>query len=981
MPRMGIQVTTGRLHFDLEAALFEKISNAKSQDPLALVHVIVGSNLLGLYLSRRLADRTGGHINVNFITFNDLVSMLAGCSGISPPPFAEQAVIERIIGTGDVPPVFAPIAGTAGFGEALLSTFTDLSEGGCTLDVADGIARGFNKGENFSERVRGAFDLYGRYIREVEAAGSSVRARFDSATEKARDLEAASPFLAYGFYDFNELQLRLIEALGDGPGLMLFMPDPGSEQTRILSKTYKRLERNGFTREEAPRDERAAPALELFSSPGEEEEIGSIARRIMRLAENGVKFGDIGLLVPSRELYFPIIEQVLGAAGVPYFCRGGPSQPVSNAACGLEALLGLLSGRIERAPLVDFLVSAPLEGCEGIPDAYHLWVKKSAEAGMLGMEGWGRENGALLGRLRRAGRDDVGSHVVRAVEASTRSIDRIELARNEVQGPCAWSTFNDTIIALVRELFTDNEHVRQVIEAVEDLGALDAVTGPVTFPSYSRILARRLSSLDGRRGRFMSGGVNVLSLGEARGLAFDHLFIAGLAERIFPSIPRQDAFLSDRDRREITGMTGGEVYLSERLERLDEEAFIFSVALDSAAAGLHLSFPRMEQDTGRERIESSFLRFAGEHASTDGELAVKRVHRFGLSGEKPLCELEFNILRVEHPVFSEYEGVFSSKEAVEILHARFGGAGRTFSPTSLETYAGCPFRYFLNKVLELETVEEPERMIQINPLIRGSIVHEILAGLYEHFQNEGLLPLDVAKRDMILREAEDATNDSLERYAAREPVGLELFWEIEKRNIAESILDYLAYEMGEPSNLVPRHFELWFGREPAVSIQTGVGPVSFHGRIDRIDAGDGKGFRVIDYKTGSLKKFKDQDLAKGTHLQLPVYLLAAAYLLGRPVEEGIACYHYVGTRRGKREARFSGERWNESEAGFKRIVETAVSGIEHGHFWAVPGSACDYCDAKRACPTGAKRVYESKIEADERCRDYLRLRSDEEVVE
>jgi RecB family exonuclease len=1002
---MGIQIMTGRFHFDLEAALFEQISRAKSRDPLAPVYVIVGSNLLGLYLRRKLADSTGGHINVHFLTFDGLVSMFEGFSESMSPPLAEQAIIERIIAVGDIPPVFAPVAATAGIGEALLSTFTDLSEAGCTPDIADRIAGGFPAKENFSERVRGTFDLYGRFIREVVGAGRSFHARFGEAAENARAFETSSPFLAYGFYDFNELQLRLIESLGEGPGLILFAPDLGNEESRITSKTYRRLERTGFTRENVSRDERAAPALEFFSSPGEEEEIGTVTRRIMKLAETGVRFCDIGLLVPSRDLYLPIIEQVFGDAGVPYFCQGGPSRPVLNAARGLEALLGLLSGRIERAPLIDFLVSAPLKGCEGIPDMYHIWVKKSAEAGMLGVEEWGKENGTLLDRLRRAGPDNGGSHSVCAVEASARSIEGIEQARDEVQGAGTWSGFNGTVLTLVRELFSDDEHVRQVIEAAEDLGALDALTGPVTFPTYSRILARRLSNLGRQRGRFMGSGVNVLSLGEARGLSFEHLFIPGLAERIFPSIPRQDAFLTDRDRREITALAGGEIYLSERLERLDEEAFIFSLALDSASAGLHLSFPRMEQDTGRERIESSFLRFVRRHPSVEGELTAKRVHRFGLSDERPLSELEFNLLRViggktfsprlgfferavgmerarvEQPVFTEYEGVFSSNEAIEILRARFGGAGRTFSPTSLETYAGCPFKYFLNKVLELETVDEPDKMIQITPLLRGSIVHEILAGLYERFQKEGLLPLDAAKRDMILRAAGDAAGGFLERYEDREPVGLEVFWEIEKRNMTEAVLDYLAYEMDEPSDLVPSHFELWFGSEPAVSIRTGVGPVSFHGRIDRIDAGDGEGFRVIDYKTGSLKKFKDQGLAKGTHLQLPVYLLAAAHFLGRPVEKGIACYRYVGTKRGKREARFSGEQWDESKAEFERIIETVVNGIERGHFWAVPGSLCDYCDVKGVCPTIAKRVFESKAEADQRCHDYLRMRSYGEGVE
>jgi ATP-dependent helicase/nuclease subunit B len=1000
MRRMGIQVTTGRLHFDLETSLFEHVSRAKRRDPCAPVFVVVGSNLLGLYLRRRLAASAGGHINVRFLTFVDLAAMLDDFPGTARFGFAEQAVIEQIIEEGDIPPVFSKVAAARGFGDALLSTFTDIAESGCTVDAADRFARGLVGRKTMSDRVRGTFRLYHRFASESARSVRSMEERFVRAAERAPGLVVDSPVLAYGFYDFNELQLRLIEALGSGPGVILFVPDPGGEAARFTTKTFRRLERKGYEREDARRIDRPAPSVELFSCPGEEEEIGAVARRIVALAEEGVPFRDMGLLVPSMELYLPIIEQAFCDAGVPHFCLHGSRGPASCAARAAEALIGLLLGRIERAQLVDFLASAPLRENGEVPGALHIWIKKSADAGMLGESGWRRENSVLIERLRRNESSGTASRSeVEAVEASAGLIERIERARDEMNPVSSWSGFGRALVSLMRDLFAEDEGFRRVIEVVEDLGTLDAVTGRVTLSAYGRILGKALSDLGGGRWRFSGGGVSILSFGEARGLSFEHLFIAGVAERIFPSMPRQDAFLTEWDRKEINRMTGGEIYLSERLERLDEEAFLFSLALDSASSGLHVSFPRMEQDTGRERIESSFFRFIRRHPFLGGEHTTGRIHRFGLSGQMPLSELEFNMLRAAdgepfrprlgffaravamekarmgQQVFTEYEGVFSSAAALEALRARFARSVATFSPTSLESYAGCPFGYFLNKVLELETIEEPERMLQITPLIRGSIVHELLALLFERFSDEGLLPLDGIRRDQTAQTASDVIREFLERYAEREPVGLDMFWDMEKRNITAAVLDYLAFEMDEASGLVPNRFEFWFGRESSVSIRTANGGVSFHGRIDRLDAGPEKGFRVIDYKTGSLDRFKNQDLANGTHLQLPVYMLAAAQLLDRPIEEGIACYRYVGSGKGKREAVFSGALWKESEAEFERIVETVVRGIERGLFWPVPGPSCEYCGVKRACPTGTKRALEAKLGADERCVDYLRMGS------
>ena len=51
------------------------------------------------------------------------------------------------------------------------------------------------------------------------------------------------------------------------------------------------------------------------------------------------------------------------------------------------------------------------------------------------------------------------------------------------------------------------------------------------------------------------------------------------------------------------------------------------------------------------------------------------------------------------------------------------------SPSTIETYATCPYRYFLERVLRIRSEEEPDRIDRISALERGSLVHRIL----EHF--------------------------------------------------------------------------------------------------------------------------------------------------------------------------------------------------------------------------------------------------------
>jgi hypothetical protein len=192
----------------------------------------------------------------------------------------------------------------------------------------------------------------------------------------------------------------------------------------------------------------------------------------------------------------------------------------------------------------------------------------------------------------------------------------------------------------------------------------------------------------------------------------------------------------------------------------------------------------------------------------------------------------------------------------------------------------------------------------------------------------------------------------------------------------EAIERYIDDETGDSPDFIPSFFERSFGRDDSdVSIETGSGRISFHGRIDRIDVGPGKRFRVIDYKTGKLSG-RDQDLEGGTRLQLPVYLLATSSLLGRPVTGGEALYQRVGPGEGRRVTRFSGAGWEEIATEFGSIVETIVGCIGKGFFPAVSRAACDYCGVKSACLTDARSGFDRKAPHDDRCREYLDMRGD-----
>ena len=1006
MPDMRTKIITGRLHHDLEGELFDHIARRRADDPISPIHALVGSNLLGIYLRKRLALQVGGHINVRFITFADMVKGLDDPGTPSLPVLAERAIVEELIAEEGLHPAFESVSGSAGFGDALLATFTDLLEGGCGEVVAEGIAEGSIRSEILGPRTKGLFALYIRFLDVLKRVGGSSHERFVRAcTHLSQDTGRngmPGSVLAYGFYDFNGLQLRLLESLGSAVGVTLFMPRTGGDADRFSESALRRFEGLGYETGKAAPTPRPSPAVELFNAPGEEEEARALVRRLIEIADKeNARFGEIGLLLPSKEIYLPLVTEALGEAGIPYYSVDSREESKQAVRRGVELLVDMVSKKMERGALVDFLASAPLAPVEGAGDAYCLWTLKSAEAGITGGSGWVAENTTLRERLLRAdGAGGEPSESIRSVDAVQRVIETIEGIQRAAGKRMKWSDYSGLLSSAVRNLFRADETVEDISRTIDGLGDLDPFTGPVTFESYRRILLARLSRTGGSTGRLMGEGVNVLSLGEARGLSFEHVLVPGLAERMFPSLPRQDPLLPDRERREIMKLTEGHVFISERGRRLEEEALIFSLALDSADRGVVCSYPRMEQETGRERIESSFLRYIEGYSPLEDGLVPRRLHRFGRTEDEPLGANEYDFLkavrgepfrprscfferavrmeraRTSARAFTAYEGVFSGERATRAIRERLDKRKRSFSPTSLERYATCPFAYFLSHVLGLETVDEPEYIIRITPLARGSIVHDILADLFGRFEREGLLPLDPSELPRIREVMEETLKACLSDYQESEPVGTVAFWRIDQRFIREAIERYIEEETEASPDFMPSFFERGFGyRDSKVSIETNSGRVSFHGRIDRIDVGPEERFRVIDYKTGRLSD-RDQDLAGGTRLQLPVYLLAASALLGRPVVEGEALYRRIGPGEGKRVTRFSGARWEESDREFRGMIETIVECIGKGFFPAISHSLCEYCGVRSACLTSARKNFERKAPQDVRCRGYLDMRGE-----
>ena len=94
---------------------------------------------------------------------------------------------------------------------------------------------------------------------------------------------------------------------------------------------------------------------------------------------------------------------------------------------------------------------------------------------------------------------------------------------------------------------------------------------------------------------------------------------------------------------------------------------------------------------------------------------------------------EIRIMRKSEPYGDlEYNGFVGSEEEIKNYLKDYGE--REFSVSQLETFAKCPFKYFAERILQLQPIEEPTEEAQ--PLELGSVLHSILYEFYTKVTKE-----------------------------------------------------------------------------------------------------------------------------------------------------------------------------------------------------------------------------------------------------
>jgi RecB family exonuclease len=493
-----------------------------------------------------------------------------------------------------------------------------------------------------------------------------------------------------------------------------------------------------------------------------------------------------------------------------------------------------------------------------------------------------------------------------------------------------------------------------------------------------------------------SGSILFTTLAEAAGARVPFVILADLVEGSFPSREAVEPFLSLRPGEQPSA--GGRLAASREMLRFlsvlgtaDTRISLVYPTTDSKGtellrAGylddlLELLTPEARQACHRsiDRFDASLIdspELAGSSsdrrtratalaAARADDTALRHLSDFtnelGSTPEHPPAEgaaIALNVLRarLRHTPFGIHDGLLSDPRAIERITQQFGPEF-TFSPSQLETYIECPFKFYSQYVLKLDAEDDRDELDE-DFTARGSRLHDILEQLetllIERRRSGGVLDQTVVEAEAAV--ALESHMRSELGQATEVEEGLE---EIEQERLRLVVARYIGQStsyLGDAQfQPVPHQLEVDFGGKgsdhPHLELGGDENAVRLRGKIDRIDlleAPGGRAFRIIDYKSGSAPS--STDVREARLLQLPLYAMAVERVILAPEQIALRDVGYWGLKKeGFRSITF--EEWDEVQAAVESYVLALVDRLRRGVF-VVDSQVSDcesFCEFRSIC--------------------------------
>ena len=824
-----------------------------------------------------------------------------------------------------------------------------------------------------------------------------------------------------------------------------------NKSREINSSTINNLERikiAEYSKDSGSNASKEDSSFRILSCPDEYDEIKEITRSILEIAKNeDIPFEQIAVILRKSDRYGQIIRQIFNKTGIPYYYHDGfPPDETASGMC-LKLLLNLMGGNYPRFKVIE-LATRGMLNLENIfknqTPVPSQWDRISCDAGITeGYDLWERRlvkfKRKLEKKFSRLEEEQFKRNLEKDIEETENLLKFVRMLHEDftaIKVRDSWKEYIKCLFYLFKKYIIEDNYTNYIFSSIKKLEELDNLQEEISLEDFKMVISDFLKSDQIKEGNFLHGCVNIFNSRTANGITFPVIFFPGLISGEMPAPPSENPLFLDSERKLFNDAFDWEGKLPYRKDLAYEDPILFSMIKSSCLSKLIFTFPRTQSGSNADIVPSPYILEMGK-TLTGKEVFYKDLHKIPgfrfikkrFSGNLILEEsidpgefkeaylrskiaVEPGILtaalekalpsfhksldsyrnRKNRNNFTSYDGKITNPDLLSELSNLVDRGKIISSPTHIERYYLCPYRFLMEKVIGLQKLEAPEEIRKISPIDRGKLYHDIFYRFLQKLQEKGLFPFNEELRETYMDTIREIAREAIGNTEEMGITGSVISWFEEQLDLMEGVNRFVDEEINSTKQ-IPSHFEFQFGDKgetvddgideteyPGIELSQGK-YFRYRGRIDRIDIDpDGKTCTVIDYKTGKLDKntYKSNSLKGGRLMQLPLYLAGIRDVLSLPDKASSSrALYYFATNRGEfKKVEFSGSTLIEREEDIKRLISGVLEESSRGIFIPYPGKEkenCSYCDFKTICPTDIDRIFSIK-EKDPDIRTFIELK-------
>lgn len=652
--------------------------------------------------------------------------------------------------------------------------------------------------------------------------------------------------------------------------------------------------------------------IDISIMPNLYDEVEKIAYDVSKkVRDENYRYSDLMVVTRNVEAYESIFKMIFERYEIPYFIDSKSELSLQPLVSLVLSLLDICNKGFQTQDVITYLKTG-LTNVTDINDIDKLenYVLKYGIKGNKWLSDWDFDTDEVNENINR-----IRNEVVTPIVNFKESIEKQKTVKDVALGIYNFLVeikIQENIQSLLEQI-NDNEYVMSVetryINAyiqvwnifVELLDEMVITLGDekTTFEKFAQILKQGISTKQIGLIPATKDGLTIGDISRSRSSHIKVMYVVGVNDGIFPLPYTSEGFLTDLERNELLEQNI-EIAKDTKMLLLEENFNIYKI-LTLASEELHLSYPIADnvgttlrpssiinelkamfpkiKENNFLMMEHSFENLVNTKKSTFIHLAAKSRLKADKEEVDSKWDAVYKWYKENNPKFIDLiEAGLSytnkTKNISKNLAQNLYGSTMKSSVSKMETFASCPFMFYLKYGLNLKE----RKTFKLETPDTGIFMHDILDKFSKYLERNNISWRDVEKEDLTNISSKIVEETLAERkYNIFTSNNRLKFLSIKLKRIVTRVLWIITLHI-KNSEFDVMGSEMTFGENsnyPAVTIELSEGnKLVLNGKIDRIDIAkteEGKFLRVIDYKSSS-KAINLSNVFYGLQLQLITYL-------------------------------------------------------------------------------------------------------------